>query len=562
MTRAKKPAARQANPPGRARHDQQHNHDIETAITTRLKAYTRKRDFERTPEPTGVHASPRRETARQFVVQKHAASHLHYDFRLELDGVLLSWSVPKGPSLKAGLRRLAVRTEDHPLDYAGFEGVIPKGEYGGGTVIVWDRGTWIPVGNTTRGDAARGDAARDLAAGRLSFELHGEKLRGRFHLVRTRNGDKHESWLLIKGRDDDASDTIDIAAERPRSAISGRTLEQVAEVPSRVWHAKRNHPAPPAPAHAPKTHPATQDTLALVKRLPMPFALSHLDKVLYPSDGLRKADIIAYYVAVASFMLPHVKNRPLTLLRVPNGVGTKGFFQKHANDSVPDAVLRVPIEEEKSKREIYMAVKDVAGLVALVQLGVLEVHIWGCHAAHVESPDRLVFDIDPAEDVAWDRCVEAAMELRERLIDVGLKSFVQTTGGKGLHVVAPLSRPLSWEQHKAFSRALCERMAEEQPARYLTNMRKSLRKGKIFLDYLRNARGATAIAPYSTRARETATVAAPLTWDELAEGVKPNDFNVRSMVERISEIEEDPWKDYAGLKQSISAAALRSLGVK
>jgi bifunctional non-homologous end joining protein LigD len=555
MTRAKKPAARHATPTGRARHDRPHSHDIETAVTTRLKAYTQKRDFERTPEPTGVHASQRRETARRFVVQKHAASHLHYDFRLELDGVLLSWSVPKGPSLKAGLRRLAVRTEDHPLDYADFEGVIPKGEYGGGMVIVWDRGTWVPTGDT-----ARGDAARDLAAGRLSFELHGEKLRGRFHLVRTRNGDKHESWLLIKGRDDDASDTIDIAAERPQSAISGRTLEQVAEVPSRVWHSKRKPHAPSPPA--PQAAAETQDTLALVKRLPMPFALSHLDKVFYPKDGLRKADIIAYYVAVASFMLPHVKNRPLTLLRVPNGVGTKSFFQKHANDSVPDAVLRVPIEEERSKREIYMAVKDVAGLVALAQLGVLEIHIWGCHAAHVESPDRLVFDIDPAEDMAWDRCVEAAMELRERLIDVGLISFVQTTGGKGLHVVAPLSRPLSWDQHKAFAHALCERMSEEQPARYLTDMRKSLRKGKIFLDYLRNARGATAIAPYSTRARDTATVAAPLTWDELAEGVKPSDFNVRSMVERISEIEEDPWKEYAGLKQSITAAALRSLGVK
>ena len=466
MTRAKKPAARHASP-GRVRHDHPHNHDIETAVTTRLKAYTRKRDFERTPEPTGVHASVRRETARQFVVQKHAASHLHYDFRLELDGVLLSWSVPKGPSLKAGLRRLAVRTEDHPLDYANFEGVIPKGEYGGGTVIVWDRGTWLPLG----------DAARDLAAGRLSFDLHGDKLRGRVPMVRTRNGDKHESWLLIKGRDDEASDTIDIASERPLRAISGRTLEQIAEVPSRVWHAKRKHHAPSAPA--PKAHAATQDTLALVKRLPMPFALSHLDKVFYPADGLRKADIIAYYVAVASFMLPHVKNRPLTLLRVPNGVGTKGFFQKHANDSVPDAVQRVPIDEEGSKREIYMAVKDVAGLVALVQLGVLEIHIWGCHAAHVESPDRLVFDIDPAEDVAWDRCVEAAMELRERLIDVGLKSFVQTTGGKGLarSRAARTTRELGAAQ-SVLARTVRNAWRQEQPALYLTNMRKSLRKGR------------------------------------------------------------------------------------
>ncbi|HEX4353234.1 MAG TPA: non-homologous end-joining DNA ligase, partial [Polyangiales bacterium] len=202
------------------------------------------------------------------------------------------------------------------------------------------------------------------------------------------------------------------------------------------------------------------------------------------------------------------------------------------------------------------------GLVALAQMGVLEIHTWGCHIDQVEQPDKLVFDIDPAEDVSWDAIVEAAIELRERLSDVGLKSFVQTTGGKGLHVVAPIARTLTWDQHKAFSYALAERMAAENPARYLTNMRKSLRKGKIFLDYLRNGRGATAIAPYSTRNREGATVAAPLTWDELVEGVKPSDFTLHRMIDRISELDADPWKDYARLKQTLKPVALRSLGVK
>jgi bifunctional non-homologous end joining protein LigD len=483
----------------------------------------------------------------KFVVHEHLigdkaklAGRSRYEFRLELDGVLLSWAMPNGPSLKQGLRRLAIRTEDHPLEYAG-----------GGSVNEWDHGTW----------QAEGDAARDLAAGRLTFVLHGEKLRGRFHLVHTRlHAGQRESWLLFKGRDDEASDTIKIAALRPNSALSGRSSEQVGdEQPGRVRHAKRELSAPAKPE---TNNDSREDAITRIKRLPMPFVLSHLEKVLYPKQGLRKADIIAYYVAVASFMLPHVKHRPLSLLRMPNGVASKGFVQKHANESVPDAVQRVPIEEANSKRAMYMAVHDVAGLVALAQLGALEVHVWGCHIQHVEHPDRLVFDIDPADDVAWDRTVEAAMELHERLFDVGLQSFVQTTGGNGLHVVAPLSRPLSWDQHKEFSRALTERMSAEHPARYVTGMRKSLRKGKLFLDYLRNARGATAIAPYSTRACDAATVATPLTWDELAAGAKPGDFTVHNMVDRVSEFDEDPWQEYASLKQSISAAALRSVGVK
>jgi len=560
------------------------------SLAQRLKPYHDKRHFERTPEPSGGTGPKRPPSARgqelQFVVQKHAARSLHYDFRLELAGVLHSWSVPKGPSLRPGVRRLAVRTEDHPLDYANFEGVIPKGEYGGGTVIVWDRGTWTP----------QGDPQAAVQAGRLTFSLHGEKLQGRFHLVRTRLDEgKRENWLLFKGHDSAAGATdAEIVEQRPESAISGRTIDEVAELPARVWHSNRAQSgATPHASSERKTKPASQrkrkvgsadradpatavqakrerrtepsangapqDTVALVKRLPMPFKLTNLDKVLYPEQQLRKADLIAYYVAVASYMLPYVKDRPLTLLRCPHGSSDKCFYQKHIHTGVPDAVLRVPIEEAGEKQlSTYMAVQDLPGLIALVQMGVLEIHTWRCHRNAVERPDQLVFDIDPDPALAWQRSIEAALELRERLSDVGLQSFVQTTGGKGLHVLAPVHGMLDWEQHKAFAHAIAESMASDHPKRYLTNMRKALRKGRIFLDYLRNGRGATAIAPYSSRARDAATVAAPITWDELAQGAQPGDFTIRSMVDRVSELEADPWRNY-GREQSIAAEALRDL---
>ncbi|MDB4972697.1 MAG: ligase, partial [Myxococcaceae bacterium] len=272
-----------------------------TSVARSLAKYRSMRDFERTAEPAGNAREPA--SGDSFVIQKHDASHLHYDFRLELDGVLLSWSVPKGPSLRAGERRLAVRTEDHPLDYASFEGIIPKGEYGGGTVIVWDRGRWTP----------EHDPHAMLKKGHLSFVLEGQKLSGRFHLVRTRRPeDKREHWLLFKGNDASASATADIVSERPESVISGRSIDDVRAAPGDVWHSNR---APKegagksaakkaaAPAKKRGTSPAVKaapslgapdvdtasgrhDVVQIVKRLGLPFGLTNLDKVLYPENGL------------------------------------------------------------------------------------------------------------------------------------------------------------------------------------------------------------------------------------------------------------------------------------
>jgi len=302
--------------------------------------------------------------------------------------------------------------------------------------------------------------------------------------------------------------------------------------------------------------------LALVGKLSVGVAFSNLDKVLYPEQNLRKAELIAYYASVAGAMLPHVANRPLTLVRCPQGRAQKCFFQKHANRGVPGLVRRVPIEEDAAT-ELYMTVHDMPGLLALAQLGALELHTWLSHADALERPDQLVFDLDPDEGLAWPLVVEAAQAMRERLRGLGLESFVKTTGGKGLHVVAPVTRKLDWDSHKAFAHAVATSLASERPERFLTNMRKDLRKGRIYLDYLRNARGATAIAPYSTRARPGAPVALPVRWEELAQ-LQPADFTLYRVLQRVQSQprpEADAWQDYFSLKQSISAGALRSLGV-
>jgi bifunctional non-homologous end joining protein LigD len=542
------------------------------ASAAKLAKYRSKRDFTRTEEPWGEAgvAHP----GRRFVIQQHAARRMHYDFRLELDGVLLSWSVPRGPSLSPRDRRLAVRTEDHPLDYADFEGVIPRGEYGGGAVVVWDRGTWQP----------EGDARDGMAHGKLTFALHGEKLRGRWHLVRTRGGDRSENWLLFKGRDDDASDRVDIVASQPASVLSGRTVEQIAAAPDRVWHSSQvaeptvaarraariaaARPARPTAREIAETN--RRDVAALVEQLPLGFALSHLDKVLYPDQGITKGELIAYLTVVADHALPHIANRPLTLVRCPEGIagnaprgrGRACFFQKHMLPGSPAAIERVAITEDTGETADYMTVHDVAGLAALAQLGTLEIHTWGCHADRTEQPDLIVFDLDPDVGLGWERVVLAAFELRRRLHDVGLDSFVKTTGGKGLHVVAPIARGVGWDDFKAFCKAVVEAMERDEPDGYTTNPIKVRRKGKIFLDYLRNGRGATFIAPYSPRARAGAPVAVPIGWDELAHGVDPATFTTSTVPRRLATRKADPWQDVPRLKQSISAAAWRAVGLQ
>jgi bifunctional non-homologous end joining protein LigD len=927
-----------------------------------LEIYRKKRNFAITPEPAGRvqedgRAARGHAAALSFVIQKHRASHLHYDFRLELDGVLLSWAVPKGPSLDPAVKRLAMHVEDHPLEYGNFEGVIPAKQYGAGTVLLWDRGTWIP----------EEDAREGYRKGKLKFRLEGEKLHGLWSLVRgwsKREEDK--AWFLIKMDDEYARrDASDVTEALPRSVASGRDLDEITADPDRVWQSNRSvaenvksgkvkkrtpklDPAAltgarktalpdglaPQLATLAKTPPEGPDwvheikydgyrmlcridrgharmysrngkewtaqfpgVVAALARLPVkeawldgevvimqpdgrtsfqalqnalgsgdtrnmvcwlfdvayldgydvraapltqrkallaqllegeasmlrysghlegsgaevfakacglslegivskrrdspyisrrapswikvkcaleqemvvggytdpggsrlgfgalllgvhdangdlrycgkvgtgfndatlqslakrlvkletktpPFVdpprgyeakgahwirpelvaqvsfsewtrdstvrhpsflglredkdprevvlerpvdaeadadtaesstgttktaaskttatktaatktaatktaatktaasktaasktaasktaasktaasktvtkraakrsvaparvaaditgdtiagvkLSNPDKMLYPESGHTKRELAAYYATIGEWMLPHLVDRPLTLVRCPNG-WSHCFYQKHAKESVPRFVEQVEIEESDGVG-VYMMANSVSAIVALLQLGVLELHPWGSRQAHLDRPDRLVFDFDPDEGLAWEPLVEAVELLRALLDNLGLAGFLKTTGGKGLHVVVPVAPTLPWDTIKAFTKAVAELLVQASPQRFTSQLSKSRRGGKIFVDYLRNAEGATAVAAYSTRAKRNAPVSMPIGWSDLAQDLRFDHFNVRN-VPGLLAARLDPWADFdAAAEQEITLAMLGRIGVR
>jgi bifunctional non-homologous end joining protein LigD len=834
-----------------------------------LREYRRKRDFKKTPEPAGQVAAEPRAQRRAFVVQKHAASRLHYDFRLELEGVLKSWAIPKGPSLDPADKRLAMHVEDHPLEYGDFEGIIPKGQYGGGTVLLWDRGTWEPVG----------DPHKSYRAGSLKFRLHGEKLRGGFALVkiggRRQSRDEGRSWLLIKERDAEAesSRSTPIVEGQPTSVASGRSIEQIAAAEDRVWNSNRDgHDATAPPIEVPGARRAalpkfvqpelatlverppegdrwlhelkhdgyrmlarleqrraqllsrnardwTQsfpDVAAAVARLPAeqaildgevtvllpdgtssfqalqnfmsgtaggrlaymifdllyldgrdltgarledrkaalarllasandkaavlrysdhvvgsgaeflaqacrlglegivskrrdapyrgtrgtdwlkikclgqqeiviggytepegsrvgigallggvyedgrlvyigkigtgfdtrtlrdlkarltrleqktnPFAarppgsarahwvkpelvaqvkfsewtsdgklrqptfqglrsdkpatavvrerpskaendpkrpapppaapgeptvagvrLTHADRVLYPRLGTTKLDLARFYESIAEWILPHLEGRPTTLVRCPEGVDKACFYQKHTGYWAPESLRRVKIQEKRKVGE-YLIVDSLASLIGLVQIGILEIHTWNSVVDRLEQPDRVVFDLDPGPGVKWAEVIECARLIRDGLEALRLASFVKTTGGKGLHVVAPIAPGPSWDETAKFSRVVAESTARAHPRRYVARMAKSERRGKIFIDYLRNVRGATSVAAYSTRAKPEATVSVPLAWDELSPRITSDHFTIANLRNRLDGLKADPWAAYWKTRQKL-----------
>lgn len=520
-----------------------------------LAAYHRKREFSRTPEPAGSSRRPSG-SRRKFVVQKHQATHLHYDFRLEYGGVLKSWAVPKGPSLDPAQKRLAVEVEDHPLEYGKFEGIIPAGEYGAGTVLIWDRGTWRPEGSPQEG----------FRAGKLTFTLSGKKLKGSWTLVRLHSpGSSERNWLLIKARDEFArpKTRYDVLRAEPDSVASGRSLAQIAAAASRAANqsqrkARSNNrsgerqrvrsASAGAGARARPNHP---DPVAGVR-------LTHPERIMYPQAGITKRQLAEFYVAIADWILPHLKHRPLALVRCPDGVGEHCFYQKHPGKGAPVTLERVGVREEHKLAQ-YAIVNDVAGLVSLVQMGVLEIHPWGSRVDEIERPDRLIFDLDPAPDVPWPHVIEGARRIRGLLEELELTSFLKTTGGKGLHVVVPIDRRQGWEEAKAFAKGVATELARRWPENYTTNLSKSKRRGKVFLDYLRNQRGATAIAPYSTRARPGAPVATPIAWDELSPRLRSDHFRVANLRKRLAQLATDPWRDLATTRQTLKVAAIEYL---
>jgi bifunctional non-homologous end joining protein LigD len=275
-------------------------------------------------------------------------------------------------------------------------------------------------------------------------------------------------------------------------------------------------------------------------------SLTHPDRVLWPDTGLTKQGLAEFYTEIAEWVLPHIVGRPLSLVRCPSGTGEACFFQKHAWKGMSDAIGRKTVACDE-----MLFIEDLDGLVALVQSGVLEIHPWGSTLRAIEKPDRITMDLDPAEDVPWTALIECALEVRERLGALGLESFVNTTGGKGLHVVVPLKPKAGWDEVKAFAQGIATAMAGDSPSRYVATMAKQARKGRIFIDYLRNGRGATAIAAYSTRAREGAPVSTPLAWSELSASLRPSHFTVENLPRRLSHLNRGPWAHLVRVEQAL-----------
>ncbi|HUY52377.1 MAG TPA: DNA polymerase ligase N-terminal domain-containing protein [Streptosporangiaceae bacterium] len=524
----------------------------------KLGPYQRKRDFARTPEPAGQQPAGAAGTGaaakdaadsgtaaadRRFVVQRHRARRLHYDLRFEIDGVLVSWAVPRGPTLDPGVKRAAVHVEDHPIEYLDFEGVIPRGEYGAGDVIVWDRGTWQPH--------ATDDPAGAVAAGELHADVHGEKLRGRLILVRREAG----QWLLLHKHDEYAVAGWD-PEDHPASVLSGRTNDEVKADPERLWRSD----LPPAQASVPLRRPVADgpspDELAALDALGsggtwevfgQRLRLTNLEKQLFPGRPgeapVTKRELIRYAAQIAPVAIPYLAGRALNMHRFPGGADTKGFWHKQLPDHAPEWIPRWHDPgASPDKTTTYLVADEPAALVWAANFGALEWHAWTARTDHPDRPSYALIDIDPGSATSWDEVLVLARLHRTALEHLGVRAQPKLTGRRGIQIWIPVTPGPGFEETRAWVEQLSRAIGAVVPRLVSWKWDRSERGGLARLDYTQNASNKTLVAPYSPRAAAGAPVSAPIEWDELDDPhLRPDAVTIRAMPERLAQ-RGDPFR--------------------
>ena len=521
-----------------------------------LEPYRGKRDFARTPEPAGS-PDPPADSAPRFVVQRHRARRLHYDLRFEIDGVLASWAVPRGPTLDPRARHMAVHVEDHPIEYIDFEGVIPAGEYGGGDVIVWDRGTWEP--HTS-------DPAAAVAAGELHAEVHGEKLRGKLVLVRRdddRSDGGKEQWLLLHKRDQHAVDGWD-PEEHPRSVLSGRTNDEVKADPERLWRSDLPAAEASLPVRPTVTGPTDDDLAALDafgekgswEIFGRTLRLTNLDKELFPPRGrekpVTKRELVGYAARIAPVALPHLAGRALNMHRFPNGAGAKGFWHKQLPQHAPEWLPRWHNPEaDEGDTSTYLVVDEPAALVWAANFGALEWHAWTSRTAEPRRPTYALIDLDPGARTSWDDLLVLARLHRTALEHVGVRAQPKVTGRRGIQIWVPVTPGPAFDETRGWVEQLSRAVGAVVPELVSWKWEVRERGGLARLDYTQNAINKTLVAPYSPRAAPGAPVSAPIEWDELDDPVlRPDGFTLRTVLDRVAE-RGDPFRSLLGHGQRL-----------
>lgn len=549
----------------------------------RLAAYQRKRDFGRTPEPAGDQPAPGPAPgdAPRFVVQRHRARRLHYDLRFEMDGVLVSWAVPKGPTLDPDVRRIAIHVEDHPIEYLNFEGVIPAGGYGGGDVIVWDRGTWAAH--------ATDDPVQAVANGELHVDVTGEKLRGRLILVRSgpahstgrAGGGGQEQWLLLHKHDADAIRGWN-PEDHPESVLSGRTNDEVKAQPDRIWRsdlpaAQASVPVEPAaargagsrtagrPAAAPVTIDRRADELSKLDALGPAgrldvfgrrLRLTNLDKVLFPArpgeEPVTKRELIRYAIQIAPVILPYLAGRPLNMHRFPGGADTAGFWQKALPEHAPDWIGRWDNSEaDRGQVHTYLVVDEPGALVWAANFGALEWHAWTARAAGPSRPTYALIDIDPGTGSSWDDVLVLARLHRAALDHLGVLGRPKLTGRRGIQIWVPIAPGPGFDDTRAWVEQLSRSIGSVVPELVSWKWDVSERGGRARLDYTQNVSHKTLVAPYSPRAAAGAPISAPIEWGDLDDpGLRPDSVTIRTALGRLAE-RGDPFRVLLGGDQAL-----------